>query len=176
MGWCGPLVLLPANAAAARRSSAIHKLPADYPIFWLTLRCADVCGLWLARYGDWACSRCARSWLVSMPYVSGRTKTKTRRLDERTRHGTAATLAANAGELRCNLVRSSAAKPSLVSLSVRPGPWTLSSQPLPEPCAWPCLPHPSDVSDRSRRLQASSPVCPFSVLPIRLARQYSGTK
>jgi hypothetical protein len=27
-----------------------------------------------------------------MPYVSGRTKTKTRRLDERTRHGTAATL------------------------------------------------------------------------------------
>jgi hypothetical protein len=47
------------------------------------------------------------------------------------------------------------------SLLWPPRPWRLSSRRLPEPFPWPGLRRPSAVSDRSRRLEASSPVRSF---------------
>src|ERR1700730_2428394 len=62
--------------------------------------------------------------------------------------------------------RSSATKSWIQSLLWRPRLWRLSSRRLPEPFPWRGLHRPSAVSDRSRRLEALSPVrsfpCPHS--------------
>jgi len=62
--------------------------------------------------------------------------------------------------------RSSATKSWIQSLLWRPRHWRLSSRRLPEPFPWRGLHRPSAVSDRSRRLEGSSPArsfpCPHS--------------
>jgi hypothetical protein len=57
--------------------------------------------------------------------------------------------------------RSSETKSWIPSPLCRPRHWRLSSRRLPEPFAWRGLHRPSAVSDRSRRLEASSPVRSF---------------
>jgi hypothetical protein len=77
----------------------------------------------------------------------------------------------------------SAAKWWIPSVRGRPRRWLLSARRLPEPFPWPWLHRPSTVSDRSQRLESSSPLrsfpCSHRHPPLsgkELATQYSGPK